>query len=222
MKIISDNNDIIQGRGTSLFKTNTIVKRPIGKHSFKSSASLNVSGSLRQSGSAHKRSITDALSISLAAQRIIQRAIEVSSRLQGMAQKAILTGKADFEEVIGAVARVRDVVQEMPDTEVASVAATSLDIVPVNPSGSNAGKSKYLAETVTKLREVESSVSANISSLGKQLEPLVSGSKIDSLSDETVTSLNRETAFQITNDPKSALKSQGNIDPGFVARINQS
>ncbi len=181
-----------------------------------------------------ERSIGDALSIAHISQNLIQKAILVSSRLQGITSQAINTGKMNNNEVSSVLSdinatisnygeQVIQPVQTRPIQQIDAVAGlpdirndlTDLKKVAENVNNSNnvAGLNtvqKTAADLNDKL-EITRDIQINIQkAFVKQLDRSIPENSLNELNSAA------KTADLIVSNPMQALKSQGNINPGNV------
>ena len=104
MKITTDVNDIFPQRvNTSSFKRNIKITSQV------SANRANISNTLRHSISSmasRERSLNDALSIAHMSQSIIQKAMNISSKLRSIALNAMSTGRVNIPELNQALTEI--------------------------------------------------------------------------------------------------------------------
>ena len=182
-----------------------------------------------------ERTLGGALTIAVMSRNIIHKAMEVSARLRSIASQAMMSGRIDADEVGRAVAEINTALGNYGEG----------GVMPVRPAADMVPEVPDISGDINTLREIASTMRGGVNpdyavldnldrGLSEKLE--VTDSSIRQIQDSLtqVVSMYRvddeivpeDTAgrviIELTRDPASAIRVQGNVSRDSAARLLMS
>jgi hypothetical protein len=211
MKITTDFTQVVPGRGSAL--RTSLLGSPAPRTPEVRNAAVQAGG---------MRSMTEALSIAQMAQVVVQKAMEISSRLKNMAMDAMTANNVNFDELknisaqlqssLGAYSGRFDTVVIPPAVQVrAPRTDTSLreDLTVLSEQAARLAGSRPVDTGA--LTHASVSIEQMSRAIGETVQSLAARAGTSRVSEENVPRVTALTAAGIVRNFESALRAQGNI-----------
>jgi hypothetical protein len=211
MKITTDFTQVVPGRGSAL--RTSLLGSPAPRTPEVRNAAAQAGGS---------RGMTEALSIAQMAQVVVQKAMEISSRLKSMAMDAMTTNKVNFDELknigaqlqssLGAYSGRFDTVIIPPAVQVRTPRADASlrdDFTILSEQASRLAGNR--AADTGALARVAVSIEQKSRAIDEAVQSLAARAGMSRLSEESAPRETARAAAGIVQNFESALKAQGNI-----------
>ena len=183
-----------------------------------------------------EKSLIDALAIAQSSRELVQKALNISSRLMSLASEAMVTGRVNMDEVSTQMSSINGSMGNYGERVSVSVPAEGTP-VPVDNvhvkldesfarikeragdmlAGKPVDKKDFEPITVN-LKEITSEIDVKISSYTAELGSV---KKIEDFN-FNYTGLNRNTADIVVNNPARALVAQGNISYDMAGKLTMA
>lgn len=183
-----------------------------------------------------EKSLIDALAIAQSSRELVQKALNISSRLMSLASEAMITGRVNMEEVSSQMSSINGSMGSYGERVSVSVPAEGTPIpvdnvqVKLDESFARikdragemlAGKAvekKDFEPITVNLKEITSELDMKISSYSAELGGV---KKIEDFN-FNYTGLNKNTADIVLNNPAKALVAQGNISYDMAGKLTMA
>ncbi len=211
MKITTDFTQVVPGRGSAL--RTSLLGGPAPRTPGARNAAAQTGGS---------RGMTEALSIAQMAQVVVQKALEISSRLKNMAMDAMTTNKVNFDELKNIGAQLQSSLGAYSGRFDTAIIPPAVQVRAARPDTSLRDNLTVLSEQAARLegdRAVDTGALARVSAsleqksraIGETIQSLAGRAGMSHLSAESAPRETTRTAAGIVQDFQRALMAQGNI-----------
>jgi len=176
-----------------------------------------------------ERSLIDALALAQTSRALVQKAINISSRLMSLASEAMRTGRVDINELNSQISSIQgtminygenitipvgnsvsaDDLQLKMDNTLVKLRDTATDIISGRPVGNN------IKSITTGLNQIASEYDIKIKNYTSQFRNV----KQAETTGINYQALNKKTAEFLLNSPSMALMSQGNINNEIAGKL---
>jgi len=221
---------------------NSAGLRPPGNVVPRSSASRNINTSDAKVAQdvivkmQRDKSYIDALAIAQSSRELVQKALNISSRLMSLASEAMITGRVNMDEVSSQMSSINgtmgsygervsvsapvegvpvpaDDVQRRLDESFARLKDRAAEMISGKPV-----EKKDFEPVEIKLKEIASEIDVKINSYTAELGSV---KKIEDFN-FNYSGLNRNTADMVLNNPAKALATQGNISYDMAGKLTMA
>jgi len=181
-----------------------------------------------------EKSFIDALAIAQSSRELVQKALNISSRLMSLASEAMITGRVNMDEVSTQMSSINSSMggygervsvpvkgAVIPADDVQVKLDESFERLKVKAGEMLSGKpveEKDFEPAVVKLKEVASEIDVKISSYSSELGSV---KKIENLN-FNYPGLGSTTAELVTGNPDKALQAQGNISYEMAGKLTMA
>lgn len=234
MKIISGLQEFIHGRFPTTLKSSRTPKQsnPVASNTSPEPGSISFQ---------KERDLYEALSIALTARSLIQKAIEISSRLRNLSQEVIITGNRNPQEYQLALAEINNSLQKINNYYTSPVFRTN----PVKPHQSSNGEPLITIPDIQNELKIINAIASregmttndieeldiqiqNMRAKSAQTDILQSDRILQSNSirlynhhDENIPLLVKNTASNIIEHSERASLTQGHLNPHRIMTLFQ-
>jgi hypothetical protein len=181
-----------------------------------------------------EKSLVDALAIAQSSRELVQKALNISSRLMSLASEAMVTGRVNMDELSSQMSSINgsigsygervsvavegtpvpvDNVQVKLDESFARIREKAVDM----QSGKPVEKKEFEPVTVN-LKEIASELDVRINRYAAELGSV---RKIEDIN-FSYPGLNKNTAAMVAGNPGTALEAQGNISTEMAGKLTMA
>jgi hypothetical protein len=181
-----------------------------------------------------EKSLIDALAIAQSSRELVQKALNVSSRLLSLASEAMITGRVNMDEVSNQMSTISSSMAGYGESVAVPVEGTPVPVDDVRVkldesfvrlkekgvqmlNGSRVAGEDFVPVTAD-LKEIASKLDVKVNNYSAEL------GNVKRIEDYNFnySGLNRTTADMVAGNPASALGSQGNINYEMAAKLTMA
>lgn len=179
-----------------------------------------------------ERSLIDALAIAQSSRELVQKALNISSRLLSLASEAMITGRVNMDELSSQMSSINGSMGSYGERVAVPVEGTPVPVDDVQvkldesfarlkekgaelQSGKMVAAEDFAPLTV-KLKEISSEIDVKVKSYSAEL------GSVKRIEDFNYPGLNKSTADMVIGNPGLALEAQGNINYEMAAKLTMA
>jgi len=181
-----------------------------------------------------EKSLIDALAIAQSSRELVQKALNISSRLMSLASEAMITGRVNMDELSSQMSSINGSMGSYGERVNVPVEGTPVPVDDVRvkldesfarlkEKGAELQNGKMVAAedfkpVALKLKEISSEIDVKVNSYSAELG---SNKKIENFN-FNYPGLNKSTADMVVGNPVQSLEAQGNINYEMAAKLTMA